>query len=156
MKKKVKQGIIVGIIVAIAIGVGVNGVLSLKPTADTTTGNQVMLMHIHPRLYLYMDGKPYFIPQNVGIDPDLWKGHSLDQFGMQGMAPIHTHTGDGMLHVESKVIRNYTLGEFFDIWGVDLKGKSVSVTSFGEPVLDYKNYVLKDGDDIIMNMTSNR
>src|SRR5439155_6497551 len=105
--KKVKQVIIVGVIVAIAVGIGVNGVLSLKPTSDTTTGNEVMLMHIHPRLYLYMDGKPYLIPQNVGIDSDLWKDHSLDQFGMQGMAPIHTHTGDGMLHVESKVIRNY-------------------------------------------------
>ena len=154
MKKKVKHGIIVGIIVAISIGIGVNGVLSLKPTTDTTKGNQIMLMHIHPRLYLYMDGKPYLIPQNVGIDSDLWKDHSLDQFGMQGMAPIHTHTGDGMLHVESKMIRNYTLGEFFDIWGVDLKGDTVTATSFGEPISDWQNYVLKDADDIIMNITS--
>ena len=154
MKKKVKQAIIAAVIVAIAIGIGVNGVLSLKPTTDTTKGNQIMLMHIHPRLYLYMDGKPYLIPQNVGIDSDLWKDHSLDQFGMQGMAPIHTHTGDGMLHVESKVIRNYTLGEFFDIWGVDLKGDTVTATSFGEPISDWQNYVLKDADDIIMNITS--
>ena len=155
--KKVKQVIIAGAIVAIAIGIGLNGVLSLKPIDDTQQSNgEEMLIHIHPRLYLYMDGKPYLIPQKVGIDSNLWKDHSLAQYGMKGMAPIHTHTGDGMLHVESKVIRNYTLGEFLNIWGVDLKGDTVTSTSFGEPISDWQNYVLKDADDIIMNITSSR
>ena len=112
-------------------------------------------MHIHPRLYLNIDGQPYFVPQNVGIDPDLWKDHSLDQYGMKGMAPLHTHTADGMIHVESKVVKNYTLGEFIDIWGLDLKGKPVSVAVNGEPISDYGNHILKDEESIIMNITSN-
>jgi hypothetical protein len=94
------------------------------------------------------------VPQNVGIEPDLWKDHLLDQYGMKGMAPLHTHTADGMIHVESKIVRNYTLGEFLDIWGLDLKGNSITVTSYGNLVPNYRNHVLKDEEPIIMNITS--
>ncbi|MHB8546235.1 MAG: hypothetical protein ACYDAJ_05665 [Nitrosotalea sp.] len=142
-----------GIVVAIVIGISF---MLIKPTTDKSSfDNEKILMHIHPRLYLNVDGKPYFVPQNVGIDSDLWKDHSLDQYGVRGMAPLYTHTADGMIHVESTVVRNYTLGEFLDIWGLDLKGKSVSVSVYGEPISDYRNHVLKDDESIIMNITSN-
>ncbi|MGI0066267.1 MAG: hypothetical protein ACREA5_04830 [Nitrosotalea sp.] len=153
MKKK--NGLIIaGIVIVILIGIGIN-IGSMTSTTDKMTSNaQNMLMHIHPRLYLNVDGQPYFVPQNVGIDPNLWKDHSLDQYGMIGMAPLYTHTADGMIHVESTVIRNYTLGEFLDIWGLDLKEKSISVTADGEPISDYRNHVFKDEESIIMNITS--
>lgn len=151
MEKK-KGFVIVGIIVTFVIGASF---MLTKPITDQSSSNEKMLMHIHPRLYLNMDGKPYFVPQNVGIDSDLWKDHSLDQYGMKGMSPLHTHTADGMIHVESKVVRNYTLGEFLDIWGLDLQGKSVSVSVYGEPISDYRNHVFKDEESIIMNITSN-
>jgi hypothetical protein len=150
---KTKRGIITGIIAVSVIVIGV-WILSLKPTTDASSNNEVMLMHIHPSLYLNFNGKPYMVPQNVGIDPELWKNHSLDQYGMMGMAPVHTHTADGTLHVESKIIRNYTLGEFFDIWGLDLKGDTITATSYNEPISDWKNHVLKDNESIIMNITS--
>ncbi|MDE1878806.1 MAG: hypothetical protein KGI07_09880 [Thaumarchaeota archaeon] len=152
MERK-KGFVILGIIVVIVIGVSF---MLTKPTMDQSSNDETMLMHIHPRLYLNIDGKPYFVPQNVGIDPNLWKDHSLDQYGMKGMSPLHTHTADGMIHVESNVVRNYTLGEFLDIWGLDLKGKSVSVSVYGEPISDYRNHVFKDEESIIMNITSNR
>jgi hypothetical protein len=106
---KKKNGlIIVGIIIIVLIGIGIG---SMTSTTDKTTSNgQKMLMHIHPRLYLNVDGQPYFVPQNVGIDPSMWKDHSLDKYGMIGMAPLHTHTADGMIHVESTAVRNYTIG----------------------------------------------
>ena len=154
MEKK-KGLVIAGIIIVIIIGVGIS-LISITPTTDqATSNNEKMLMHIHPRLYLNVDGRPYFVPQNVGIDSDLWKDHTLDQYGMKGMAPLHTHTADGMIHVESNIIRNYTLGEFLDIWGLDLKGKSVSVAVFGQLIPDYRNHVFKDDESIIMNITSN-
>jgi len=152
---KTKRGIIAGIITVLAIVIGI-WILSIKPTTDVASSNEVMLMHIHPSLYLNLDGKPYMVPQNVGIDPDLWKNHSLDKYGMRGMAPVHTHTADGMIHVESTVVRNYTLGEFFDVWGFDLKGDIITVTSYNEPVSDWKNHVLKDDEPIIMNITSGK
>ena len=155
MEKK-KALVIAGIIVAALIGVGIS-MASIKPTTDTVTSNdKPMLLHIHPRLYLNVDGKPYFVPQNVGIEPDLWNDHALDQYGMKGMAPVHTHTADGMLHVESTIIRNYTLGEFLDIWGLNLKGKTVSVDVDGEPISDYRNHILKNEESIIMNITSSQ
>ena len=155
MEKK-KTLIIAGIIIAALIGVGIS-MASMKSTTDTMTSNdKPILLHIHPRLYLNVDGKPYFVPQNVGIEPDLWKYHTLDQYGMKGMAPLHTHTADGMLHVESTIIRNYTLGEFLDIWGLDLKGKTISVSVDGEPISDYRNHILKDEESIILNMTSSQ
>lgn len=153
MEKK-KTLVIVGIIIVALIGVGM---ASMKSTTDTMTSNdKPILLHIHPRLYLNVNGKPYFVPQNVGIEPDLWKYHALDQYGMKGMAPLHTHTADGMLHVESTILRNYTLGEFLDIWGLDLQGETISVSVDGEPISDYRNHVLKDEESIIMNMTSSQ
>lgn len=155
MKKK-KALVIAGIIIAALIGVGIS-MASMKSTTDVMTSNdKPILLHIHPRLYLNVDGKPYFVPQNVGIEPDLWKYHALDQYGMKGMAPLHTHTADGMLHVESTIIRNYTLGEFLDIWGLDLKGMTISVSVDGEPISDYRNHILKDEESIILNMTSSQ
>ena len=155
MKKKIKNLIISGIIITIVSIIGINSALSIKPTTDTQTStDEKMLMHIHPRLYLNFDGKPYMIPQNVGIDPDLWKDHSLDKYGMKRMAPLHTHTADGMIHVESKIIRNYTLGEFLSIWGIDLKDYNVIVTSYDQPLSDYRNHILRDDEPIIMNITS--
>ncbi|WP_157927642.1 hypothetical protein [Candidatus Nitrosotalea okcheonensis] len=154
MEKK-KTFVIVGIIITALMGVIV--ATEMKPTTDSMMSNdKPILLHIHPRLYLNVDGKPYFVPQNVGIEPDLWKDHTLDQYGMKGMAPLHTHTADGMIHVESTIVRNYTLGEFLDIWGLDLKGKIISVAVYGEPISDYRNHILKDEESIIMNITSNQ
>src|SRR5581483_12030445 len=31
---------------------------------------------------------------------------------------LHTHEPDGIIHVESPVNRKFTLGEFFDVWGL--------------------------------------
>jgi hypothetical protein len=33
---------------------------------------------------------------------------------------LHTHAADGIIHTESPVERMYTLGDFFDVWGVRL------------------------------------
>ena len=149
MNKKIKLIIIAGAIIAVAIWVGI---VSVKPSDDPKSMSAQIVMHIHPRLYIEMDGQTYMVPQNVGIDPSMWKDHSLDQYGMTGMAPLHTHTNDGIIHVESNVKRDYTLGEFFDIWGIDLKGKTVNATSNGEPITDYRAHVLKDDESIILKI----
>jgi len=33
-------------------------------------------------------------------------------------SPLHTHDTSGIIHVESPTVRSFTLGEFFDVWGV--------------------------------------
>lgn len=149
MNKKIKGIIIAGVIIAVAIWAST---MSIKPSDNSKSMSAQMVMHIHPRLYIEMGNQIYMVPQNVGIDPSMWKDHSLDQYGMTGMAPLHTHTNDGIIHVESNVKRDYTLGEFFDIWGIDLKGKTVNATSNGEPIPDYRAHVLKDEESIILKV----
>jgi hypothetical protein len=79
--------------------------------------SKTMVLHIHPKLGITFDGQPLTVPSQIGIDQSLWKNHSLDQYGMQGMAPLHTHDASGTIHVESNANRNYTLDEFLNIWG---------------------------------------
>ena len=88
-----------------------------------------MVLHIHSHLNVTADGTPVIVPKNIGIDAALYRDHSLDRYGMQGMAPLHTHDASGTIHVESNANRNYTLGEFVNIWGgLDLNGKAVKAS----------------------------
>src|SRR5713101_2875179 len=73
--------------------------------------SKTMVLHIHPQLGITFDGQPLTVPSQIGIDQSLWKDHSLDQYGMSGMAPLHTHDASGTIHLESNANRNYTLGE---------------------------------------------
>ncbi len=71
-------------------------------------------IHIHQHLDLFIHGKPIVIPQNIGINtiPLVF-------------APIHVHDTTGIIHVESPTIQTFTLGQFFDIWGVRLTSDCV-------------------------------
>ena len=112
------------------------------------------------RLSMAIDGKPVPIPAKIGISPSLWKDHSLDKYGMQAMtmnmssmAPLHTHESNGTIHVESNTIRPYTLGQFLNIWGgLDTNGKTVKATVDGVPVQDYKNILLRDKEQIDLDV----
>ena len=112
-----------------------------------------MVSHLHPNLTLITDGNPVPIPENIGIDKALYKDHSLSKYGMSGMSPLHTHDSSGTLHVESNMAREYTLGEFFNVWGLDLGGKTIKVIAEGNSVPDFGRYILKDGDNIIVEIT---
>jgi hypothetical protein len=63
--------------------------------------SKTMVLHIHPQLNITFDGQPLTVPSQIGIDQSLWKDHSLDQYGLQGLAPLHTHDASGTIHVES-------------------------------------------------------
>jgi hypothetical protein len=111
-------------------------------------------MHIHPHLDLYVDGQKRTVPAQIGIDPGLWRTHKYDRYiGDMGAAPIHTHDASGTLHVESSVTANWTLGNFLQIWGLNFRGRTVQATADGQPVSNYKNVVLKDGEEIVLNVT---
>jgi hypothetical protein len=81
------------------------------PQGETTSGIACDAMeggrvHIHQHLVLLDHGKPVAIPANVGQVP-----------GRGCLYWIHTHTPDGIIHVESPTARTFTLAEFFAIWG---------------------------------------
>jgi hypothetical protein len=56
-------------------------------------------------------GQSQPIPTEIGIDRSDAEPY---------VASLHTHEGSGTVHMESSVSRTFTLGEFFDIWGVRL------------------------------------
>lgn len=62
--------------------------------------------HIHAHLTIYIDGKPVSIPQGIGIASD-----------QSCLYWLHTHTGDGVIHIEAPKNISPTLGDFLDIWG---------------------------------------
>ena len=70
---------------------------------DAMEGGRV---HIHQHVVLLDHGKPVPIPDNVGQVP-----------ARGCLYWLHTHTPDGVIHVESPQARTFTLGDFFAVWG---------------------------------------
>jgi hypothetical protein len=86
------------------------------------------IVHIHVHLAIFFDGAEQQLPFGVGIGQP-WQVTSSDQgpFVTDGSCFywVHTHTGDGVVHIESPVRRRFTLGDFFAIWQVPLSSTQV-------------------------------
>ncbi len=64
-------------------------------------------LHIHAHLYVVVNGLIYRVPALIGIN-----------IQQRFIAELHTHDDTGIIHVESPTVRTFTLGEFFDVWGL--------------------------------------
>lgn len=71
-------------------------------------------LHIHPHVDIYIDGRPVEVPPYIGIN---MKDNLI--------AAIHTYDTSGILHIQPEEVRTFTLGQFFDIWGVDFTEKRI-------------------------------
>jgi hypothetical protein len=65
--------------------------------------------HIHALVRIYIGGLLRPLPANIGLDPARGVESSL-----------HTHDSTGIIHMEAPYPFNYTLGDFFAVWGVKL------------------------------------
>ncbi len=71
------------------------------------------LLHFHVYLALYENGQQVTVPANTGITNTC-------------IYPLHVHAGEAdIIHIESATQTNYTLGEFFAIWGEPLTATQV-------------------------------
>ena len=61
--------------------------------------------HIHAHLDIFVDGRPFTVPSQIGINPE---GRCLYW--------LHTHDDSGIIHIESPEERQFTIGNFIDIW----------------------------------------
>lgn len=105
--------------------------------------------HLHVPLYVFVNGEAVTVPTNLGIAVD-------------AVSPLHTHDELGTLHVESAEIRDFTLGQAFDVWGVRLDEDCVGgYCASGETALrvfsgaeeitgDPRNAVLRDTEAIVV------
>ncbi|MDB5100441.1 MAG: hypothetical protein JWM80_4862 [Cyanobacteria bacterium RYN_339] len=67
--------------------------------------------HVHSHLDVFVDGKKVDVPGLVGIEP---KGLFI--------SPLHTHSNDGILHIEAPAQAVITLEQFLTEWGVSPAG----------------------------------
>lgn len=84
-----------------ALGQPINGV-----SCDAMEGQR---LHIHQHLTILDHGKAVAIPPDVGQVP-----------ARRCLYWLHTHTPDGIIHIEAPLNRSFTLGDFFAIWGQPL------------------------------------
>jgi hypothetical protein len=80
------------------------------------------LFHIHAHLTVFVNGSPRQVPAGIGIPGAQAQSTQYGPFigGGTCLYWLHTHAADGIIHVESPVHRDYTLGNFFDEWGQPL------------------------------------
>ena len=103
-------------------------------------------IHIHPHLEILIDGIPQKIPADIGV------------ISISCMRPIHTHDDSGILHIESKMIQDFTLGDFFAIWNKTIHKSCIFEYCTGQGTLrmyvngqennEFENYIMRDKDEI--------
>ncbi|WP_321798340.1 hypothetical protein [Caballeronia sp. J97] len=86
-------------------GSPVDGLICAAGMAET--------FHVHAHVAIFKDGQWLAFPKNVGI---------LSQCNYE----THTHDNTGIIHIETPNLKNFTLGQVFDIWGQPLSSTNVA------------------------------
>jgi hypothetical protein len=90
--------------------------------------SEKVVFHTHAHLAIFVNGKQRQVPYGIGIGPPL-RGQNarVGAFVTGGscFAWLHTHTGDGIIHMEAPKQISFNLGQFFDIWGQKLSSTQV-------------------------------
>lgn len=99
--------------------------------------SEQVTLHVHSHLALFVKGKQVQVPPFIGMVPNA-------QQSVTCLYWVHIHDGSGIIHVEAPEIRNYSLANFFHIWGMDLNANQVG--PFSGPVTAFVNGAKYDGD----------
>ena len=93
--------------------------------------------HIHAHLDVFVNGKAVTVPGGLGIDiHDPGVRHvalpgggtaygGIELCAKPCIASLHTHQPSGIVHIESAKAQDFTLGQFFTMWGVQLDSSCV-------------------------------
>lgn len=121
------------------------------PDGDTQQGGQGQIVdgipcgmeshaqvayHIHAHVSLFVNGEQIAIPLGLGI------GNAGDNRAC--FYWIHTHDATGIVHLEAPTATNFTLGQFFDVWGQPLS--ATNVAGFHGTVTAHVNGTRYQGD----------
>jgi hypothetical protein len=99
----------------------------LEPLGLHQLGAEGEVVHIHQHLDIFLNGKHVTVPGQIGI------------YDGQFLTELHTHDTTGVMHVESPKKREFSLGEFFGIWGVRLT--STCVGGYCKPKTPWRMYL---------------
>ena len=111
----------------------------------TLSAHTNAVIHIHPKLTIFVEGKQQLIPANIGVESNF-------------MRALHTHDASGTLHIESPCSgrTDFTLGEFFEVWGEGFykEGMKVRMLVNGEENAELDKYIMRNHDDIKLEYAS--
>jgi hypothetical protein len=107
-------------------------------------------VHWHALLHIYVKGLLVSPPANIGLEPAKHLESSL-----------HTHDRTGIIHMESPYRYNFTLGDFFSVWGVKLGpaqlgglsglgGDKLHFYVNGKPLRNPAAYAMRNRDSIVI------
>jgi hypothetical protein len=131
-----------------------------------------LIRHDHAHVDVIVDGRRVTVPAGVGMaglagggpcptgapaNGDCATGHFY--VPEVGFSPIHTHSASGIVHIEADRPGAFTLGQFFDEWGVRLDrrclggycsggGQALRVYVNGRRVGNPRAVVLRDREEI--------
>ncbi|MBI4894700.1 MAG: hypothetical protein HY833_03120 [Candidatus Aenigmarchaeota archaeon] len=117
-------------------------------------------IHWHPNLRIFIEDEEQEVPAGIGII--IGNVIDTDVSGMK-MSPMHTHSDDGVIHMEqtSPTNRTLRLGYFFLVWGEGFNStcifsfcnsddKVVKMTVNGEQNREFDGYIPQDKDEIVI------
>jgi hypothetical protein len=84
--------------------------------------------HVHTHLTIFVNGKAQVIPYGIGVPGFQAVQTAHGPFVSTGSCFywLHVHAYDGIIHVESPTTSQaFTLGQFFDEWGIPLSSTQV-------------------------------
>ncbi len=105
-------------------GTGANG-QPIDGMTCRSTMEQSDTYHVHAHVDIFVNGQQRRIPAGAGIKAPRFPEHLstglfVDNSYNSCLYWLHVHANDGIIHIEAPTKGNYTLGEFFDIWGQPL------------------------------------
>lgn len=153
-------------IIVVAIFVGFTGIIFYLSQNRTPTSFEKMtsremaqvclpsegtVMHVHSHLSIMANKLPVAVPAEIGVEDQKHCIHAL-----------HTHDASAIIHIESPLQKDFTLGDFFAVWGMPLSKDQVLTNKVdaehamklyvnGKESTDFENLVLKDHQDIVID-----
>jgi hypothetical protein len=140
-RKRKYMMIIIPVIIAVAAASIAGAILYQPPTAMAISGiecnrSEQLNYHIHSGLDVFVNGVQQQVPSNIGIlsSPSClyW---------------LHTHSANGIIHIEAPETREFLLGQFIDVWEQTLTNSTALFDSVSDmPVTAYVDGQRFEGD----------
>src|ERR671933_1807651 len=122
--------ILIGVISLVTCGSGIGTYVATAQTPSSIipltmdgiecNATEHFLFHIHTHISIFVNGQLMYVPPQIDIIPEkciYW---------------LHTHDETGIIHIESPIKRDFTLGQFFDLWKKKLENPQIFDNIFNE------------------------
>jgi hypothetical protein len=111
------------------------------PLADPNTGltgapvdgvscnsQEQTVYHHHTHLAIFINGQPRAVPLAIGFVPPAQVANTTGGKFAEGTSCLywlHVHAQDGIVHIESPLVKTYLLAQFFGIWHQPLSSTQI-------------------------------